>query len=162
MWLTVNPPLLPRLWNTPSTLLHPRDLHPQTIFCCFSVLLCVKPGCHWAGGCISELCHSALEVGAFKHRTARENCHLILASSFHLLVSWTPFWELGAVSRVSRESSCVRMAAWRCCIPALQPGWLHVLLQVPVTAFIPQCTAGQAEQFLPGMWAELQGCSRLI
>lgn len=59
-----------------------------------------------------------------------------------LLGAWSTW------SRVCRESSqflSVRMAAWRCCIPALQPGWLHVLLQVPVILLFPvHSRAGRA------------------
>lgn len=138
MWLTVNPPLLPRLWNTPSTLLHPRDLHPQTMFCCLNLLLCLIPGCHWAGGYISELC--LFTVRAFKHGAARGKCHLILGSSFHLTVSWTPFWELGALGVVSagnhRSSSLCKdgslemlypcFAAWLA--PCAAPGPCHSVI----------------------------------
>lgn len=138
MWLTVNPPLLPRLWNTPSTLLHPRDSHLQTVFCCLNVLLCLTPGCHWAERCISELCH--FTVGAFIRRTAREKCHLTLGSSFHLPVSWTPFWEIGAVRVVSPgnhpgsspcKSGCLEMlypclAAWLA--PRAAPGPWHFII----------------------------------
>lgn len=88
------------------------------------------------GRCISELCH--FRVAAFKHRTARQKCHLILGSSF--CVSWAPFWELRTVRVVSPgnhpsssvcKDGCLEMlypcfAAWLA--PRAVPGPCHFVI----------------------------------